>query len=666
MSTDPTQISHYRIESTLGQGGMGVVYLAEDLVLRRRVALKFLTPELARDPDARRRFLNEGRAAATLGHPNAAVLYEVGTEGDDLFLAMEYVPGVSLRELLADGPLQWVEVLDSALEILAALREAHAKGIIHRDIKSQNVRRTPDGRIKVLDFGLAKIVGGSTITREGSIIGTVAYMSPQQVVGEDLDGRSDLYSLGIVMYELLTARLPFSGDQEVAVAHAVLHEDPITIRELAPEVPAELEHIVFKAMMKSVSSRYQSAEEMAEDLTRFREHDRRRRAGIHEEVDLIANQDVSDVRRERFLAPLVGRGPMLERIRGCLREARSGEGVAVCVAGEAGVGKTRLLEEIQHTCRREGARVIVSACLFGGSASSYFPFAEAFRHYFALRGVTSAAALQTFLFDRTPRLGGSLPVLNRFLRFTFAANGPTSEEELWEVLDQLLAFIADERPLVLVIEDLQWADEASLRLFHFLARRVPRRRHLLVGTYRPEEIVTEPGEKAHPLPGLLQLLSREERFERIELPRLRRDDVREILDRLYPAHTWGDDFPSLLYRETEGNPFFLVEILKLLVSERVLEELQSRWVLHTTVDKISIPEKVFDVVMRRLGRLGPREREILELGAVEGDVFHSGTILRGLRIERMALLKALQFLEQVHHLIHAAGPQYHFDHSKIR
>jgi tetratricopeptide (TPR) repeat protein/tRNA A-37 threonylcarbamoyl transferase component Bud32 len=666
MSTDPAQISHYRIESTLGQGGMGVVYLAEDLVLRRRVALKFLNPELARDPDARKRFLNEGRAAATLGHPNAAVLYEVGTEQDDLFLAMEYVPGVTLRDLLADGPLQWVEVLDNALEILAALREAHSKGIIHRDIKSQNVRRTPDGRIKVLDFGLAKIVGGSTITREGSIIGTVAYMSPQQVVGEDLDGRSDLYSLGIVMYELLTGRLPFSGDQEVAVAHAILHEDPITIRELAPEVPAELEHIVFKAMMKSISSRYQSAEEMVEDLTRFREHDRRRRAGIHEEVDLIANQDVYDVRRERFLAPLVGRGPMLERIRGCLREARSGEGVAVCVAGEAGVGKTRLLEEIQHTCRREGARVIVSPCGFGGSTSSYFPFAEAFRHYFALRGVTSAAALQTFLFDRTPRLGGSLPVLSRFLRFTFAANGPTSEEELWEVLDQLVAFIADERPLVLVIEDLQWADEASLRLFHFLARRVPRRRLLLIGTYRPEEIVTEPGERPHPLPGMLQLLSREERFERIELPRLRRDDVREILDRLYPVHTWGDDFPSLLYRETEGNPFFLVEILKLLTSERVLEGQESRWVLHTTVDKISIPEKVFDVVMRRLGRLGPREREILELGAVEGDVFHSGTILRGLRIERMALLKALQFLEQVHHLIHAAGPHYHFDHSKIR
>jgi tetratricopeptide (TPR) repeat protein/tRNA A-37 threonylcarbamoyl transferase component Bud32 len=666
MTSDPVQISHYRIESTLGQGGMGVVYLAEDLLLRRRVALKFLSPSLSRDAAARRRFLNEGRAAATLGHPNAAVLYEVGAEGDDLFLAMEYVPGTTLKEYGADGPLPWVEAVDIALGVLAALREAHAKGIVHRDIKPQNIRRTPDGRIKVLDFGLAKVLGGSTITREGSIMGTAAYMSPQQVVGEDVDGRTDLYSLGVVLYELLTGRAPFTGDQEVAVAHAILHEDPITIRELNPEVPAELEHIVFKAMMKRLPSRYQTAEEMAEDLARFREHDRRRRAGIHEELDLIATQEVFDVRRERFLAPLVGRDAEIQKIRGFLREARTGEGMAVCVAGEAGVGKTRLLEELQQACRREGARVIVSPCLFGGTTSSYFPFAEAFRHYFSLRGVTGAAALQTFLFDRAPRLGGSLPVLNRFLRFTFASNGPTSEEELWEVLDQLVAFIAEERPLVLMIEDLQWGDDASIRLFHFLAQRVARRRLLLVGSYRPEEIQSEPGARPHPLPALLRMLGREERFERIEISRLRREHVKEILDRLYPEHEWSEDFPGLLYRETEGNPFFMVEILKLLSGEKVLEQRDGRWILRTTVDRISIPEKVFDVVMQRLGRLGPREREILELGAVEGDVFHSGTILRGLRIERMALLKTLQFLEQVHHLIHAAGPQYHFDHSKIR
>src|SRR5512145_1106783 len=212
MTQTPSKLAHYRVEGILGHGGMGMVYLGQDELLHRRVALKLLPPHLARDADARKRFLNEGRAAATLSHPNAAVLYEVGTEGDDLFLAMEYVPGVTLRELLAAGPLPWNDVVDVALGVLAALHDAHSKGIIHRDIKSQNVRRTPDGRIKVLDFGLAKVTGASTITREGSIIGTVAFMSPQQVVGEELDGRTDLYSLGVVLYELLTGRLPFTGD----------------------------------------------------------------------------------------------------------------------------------------------------------------------------------------------------------------------------------------------------------------------------------------------------------------------------------------------------------------------------------------------------------------------------------------------------------------------
>lgn len=666
MDSRPRQIAHYKVESTLGQGGMGVVYLATDVVLHRRAAVKLLPPQLAQDAQARRRFLNEGRAAATLVHPNAAVLYEVGTEGEEIFLAMEYVPGVTLRELVAEGALPWSEVVDITLEILAALCEAHDKGIVHRDIKGANIKRTPEGHIKVMDFGLAKISGGSTLTSRGSIVGTAAYMSPQQVVGEDLDARTDLFSLGVVMYELLTGRLPFSGDQEVAVAHAILHEDPITIRELSPEVPADLEHIVFKAMMKSAQERYQSAKEMSEDLVRFREHDRRRRAGIHEELDLVATREVFSVRRERFLAPMVGREGPLKRLTDLHREVRAGEGTALCVAGEAGIGKTRLLEEFCRSCRREGTRVLAASCLFGGGASSYLPFAEALRQYFALRGVNSAPALQTFLFDRAPKLGGSLPVLNRFLRFTFATNGPTSEEELWEVLDQILGFIAEERPLVLVIEDLQWADEGSVRLFHFLARRAPRRRLFLIGTYRPEETVAEPGDRQHPLAAMLQLMGREERFDRIELSRLRREDVALVLERLYAGHEWGEEFGVLLYREAEGNPFFMVEILKLLTAEKVLSQRDGRWTLTTAVDKISIPEKVYDVVMRRLGRLGAREREILELGAVEGDVFHSGTILRGLALERMPLLKTLQFLEQIHHLIHAAGPQYHFDHSKIR
>ena len=179
MPMEPKKVSHYRVDSVLGEGGMGVVYLAEDEVLHRQVALKFLPSSLARDSEARRRFLSEGRAAAALNHANAATLYEVGSDGEDMFLAMEYVPGSTLSELIAAGPLAWTEVLDITLEVLRALNEAHAKGIVHRDIKGANIKRTPAGLIKVMDFGLAKIADGTTLTAHGSVLGTAAYMSPQ-------------------------------------------------------------------------------------------------------------------------------------------------------------------------------------------------------------------------------------------------------------------------------------------------------------------------------------------------------------------------------------------------------------------------------------------------------------------------------------------------------
>jgi serine/threonine protein kinase len=216
LAPDRSTVSHYRIESLLGQGGMGMVYLAQDLLLHRRAALKLLHPRFATEADARRRFLNEGRAAATLNHPSIAVVYEVGTEGEELFLAMEYVPGRTLREMVHEGPVAWPDAIGIALEILAALCVAHAGGVVHRDIKSSNIKRTPDGRIKVLDFGLARLQGASTVTGPEAIAGTPAYMSPEQICGESVDGKADLFAVGVVLYELLTGRLPWSGDHDVA------------------------------------------------------------------------------------------------------------------------------------------------------------------------------------------------------------------------------------------------------------------------------------------------------------------------------------------------------------------------------------------------------------------------------------------------------------------
>ena len=231
-------VSHYRIVDKLGEGGMGVVYKAEDTALQRTVALKFLPPELTRDTDAKQRFLHEARAAARLDHPNICTVYEVGEAEGQLFLAMACYEGMTLREKLQEGPLPWAEATALAMQAAAGLSEAHAHGIVHRDIKPANLFLTSKEQLKILDFGLAKLSGASVLTKDGSTLGTAAYMAPEQVRGEAADARSDLWSLGVVLYEMVTGRPPFQGEYAQAVMYGIVNEDPFPMDRTGAESPA--------------------------------------------------------------------------------------------------------------------------------------------------------------------------------------------------------------------------------------------------------------------------------------------------------------------------------------------------------------------------------------------------------------------------------------------
>jgi len=248
-------ISHYRILEKLGAGGMGVVYKAEDTTLQRTVALKFLPPELTRDADAKQRFLHEARAAARLDHPNICAVYEVGESDGQLFLAMACYDGMTLREKLKAGPLPWAEAAALALQAAAGLAHAHGKGIVHRDIKPANLFLTTDGTVKILDFGLAKLAGASALTQTGTTVGTAHYMSPEQARGEAVDARSDLWSLGVVLYELMAGRPPFRGEYAQAVIYGILNEAPPPLAELAPGAPAALRGVVAKCLAKDPAAR---------------------------------------------------------------------------------------------------------------------------------------------------------------------------------------------------------------------------------------------------------------------------------------------------------------------------------------------------------------------------------------------------------------------------
>jgi len=225
ISKDTLIAGKYRIIDEAGAGGMGVVYKAEDLKLKRTVALKFLPLRLADSTELRERFLVEAQAAAALSHPNICVIHEVGESEKCPYIAMEFVEGKTLRDRIKKGPLKPEEALDIVIQVAAGLGEAHGKGIIHRDIKSANIMVTEKGQAKVMDFGLAKLRGGSSLTKSQTTLGTVAYMSPEQARGEEVDSRTDLWSLGIVLYEMLTGELPFKGDRDLSIIYSIVHEE---------------------------------------------------------------------------------------------------------------------------------------------------------------------------------------------------------------------------------------------------------------------------------------------------------------------------------------------------------------------------------------------------------------------------------------------------------
>jgi len=642
----------YRLDSEIGHGGMGIVYRATDLELHREVAVKVL-PNATSSADARQRLLREARAAAALNHPHIISVHDVGEANGSPFFVMELVLGPSLAK---ERPAELARVVDIACQLCAALEHAHANSIVHRDLKPDNVlmsASSSNGGVKLADLGLALPADAARISRAGLIVGTAAYMAPEQALGQAVDGRTDLYALGVLLYEMTTGRVPFVGDDPLSVVSQHVHASVLPPRMLRPDLPRALEAVILRLLAKDPAQRFATAAETATAL----------RASLTAEETTTDEEAAATVAILDALSRgrLVGRGAELTEAIELWHRAREGHGHAVLFSGEPGAGKTRLAREVTIHASVDGAVVLSGGCYEYEATTPYLPFVEAFRRL--VREEKDDVALRAKLGDAAPQIAKLAPeIQTRLGPFPERAELPPHEERLlfFDAVVKVFASLAGTKGLLFYADDLHWADRGTLWLLGHLLRQLRSERVLILGAYRETEL-----DRAHPLAKSLVDWNRERLVTRIMLRRFDAAETSAQLGALLGESVSGD-FTEAVFRETEGNPFFVEEVLKALIEKGSVRRESGRW-QRCDMDELIIPQSMKEAIGSRLDRVSPEANEVLRAGAVLGKTFTFAELqsASGEQTED-ALLDALDEAVGAQLITADRSESFTFTHDKIR
>ena len=641
----------YRVERFLGEGAHKRVYLAHDVTLDRDVAFALIGGEgleAGRADRVRREAVAMGRLA---GHPNVVTVYDAGEEGGAPYMVEEYLEGGTVDDLLACSPGRRLPVeraVRIAADVCAALEYAHGRGVVHRDLKPSNVWLAADGTAKLGDFGLVAALRQSAsatfakLTDEGMMVGTIAYLAPEQALGRSPDPRADLYSLGAVLYELVTGGPPFAGDDALAIITQHLRTPPVAPAWRNPEVPAPLDALIVALLAKDPADRPQGAAEVGGALVALAAPVRRRASPVEPAANPL----------DRLAAGVhVGREREIDELCGAADVALAGHGQLVLVSGEPGIGKTRLVEELTTYAHLRDALVLWGRCYEGEGAPPYWPWIQVIRAYsvdhdpeaLAETMGPGAADIAQIVSEVRRRLPGLEPPPS-------SVGGEQARFRLFDTVATFLLNASRREPLVVVLDDLHCADRGSLALLEFLAPQLGRARLLVVGTYRDTEL--------HAHRSLVQTLGE---LARVQPPRriVLRGLTRAAVAR-YMAMTAGvepdDALVEAIHAKSEGNPFFVAEIVRLLSTEERLEG---------AAGEISIPQEVSELIARRLAPLSAYCREALSIAGVVGRDFDLRVLQAVADVDAERLLEALDEA-QAARVIAMTGPgRYRFAHVLI-